>query len=251
MSNAIKRFRPSKRISPFSPSLIFDIPAGESVSRDFRGYDGQDFAFNRLSFGTNTPGTILASAKLNNERDIFTNVQISALQDLFRFRSLLAPFIIARGNFLTITLTNLDNSNDAKANVQLLGYDHITLEEWREFNEKVGRKILEPVFVYGFADVPAQQQLKLVNLTSRARPVLVHRFFVGSTGDDDLQVSLEVYNDEIKRDLFVKQLNEEFLSMPALIPFYIGGNIPISMYVTNNSNATTHQVSVIGEGYYE
>lgn len=251
MSNAIKRFRPSKRVSPFSPSLSFDIPAGGSISRDFRGYDGQEFAFNRLSIGTNTPSTIIASAKLNNERDIFTNVQISALQDLFRFRSLLAPFVIARGNILTITLTNLDSSNPAKANVQLLGYDHLTLDEWREFNEKVGRKVLEPVFVYGFASVPAQQQLRLVNLTSRARPVLVHRFFVGSTGDDDLKVSLEVYNDEIKRDLYVRQINDEFLAMPALIPYYIGENIPISMYVSNNNAMTTHQVSVIGEGYYE
>jgi hypothetical protein len=246
----IKRFRPSRRASYFSPSHLFQMAPGASVSKDFRGYDGAEFAFNRLSFGTLTPHTIVVSAKLNNERDIFSNVHISALQDMFRLRSLLAPFIIAQGNILTITLTNLDTVNPASANVQLLGFDHETLREWRQFNSANSRSVLEPVFVYGTGDVPAQQQLRVVNLTSRSKPVHVHRFFAGSNGANDLLISLEVYNDQVKRDLYIAQLNDEFLSMPALMPYYIGENIPISMYVTNNNATDVRTVSIIGEGYY-
>jgi hypothetical protein len=245
-------FRPTKNTSYFSPTQDFIIPAGSTVSKDFRGLDGGNFGLNRLSIGTDIDSkNLIMTARLNNEKDIFTNIHVSALQAMFLARTLLAPFVIERGNFLTIIIKNNHATATANVAVQVLGFDEVVLGEWMEYKRANGQKIREPFLVSGYSTVAALEERKLINLTNRARPYLVHRLFAGSDGAVDLRLTLDIYNDTIKRDVFIDQLNDEFKYHQALVPYYVGGNIPVSLYVTNVSSTDVRNISIIGEGYFE
>lgn len=247
-THVVEKFRPSRRAQIFNPVQDFTVPAGQSVVKEYRGLSGKEFGVNRFNIGCASPENILVKAVLNNELVLFQNVHLSALRTLFLHRSLLAPFIIRENNTLELTLTNIGSST-IDANVQLLGFDHVALAELRAFNERTGKVLPKPAFLFGHDTVNALTTRKRIPIQEKATTVVFARMALGSTIEADTRVSIDVNNDTIKKEVFLSQLNDEFLSMQALVPFEIGSRIPFDLLVTNKNNANAIQVSFIAEGY--
>lgn len=244
----IKRFKPPRGSQIHTPAQLFTIPASTAVSKTFQGLDGKAFGFNRMIIESTAPTQMRVKAVLNNDKTIFDGVHISALKELFESKTLFAPFIIGDTNNLTITITD-ESGADQVANVMLAGYDHIALDAYQEYQMGKYGRITKPVFLYGSDTLTASQTRKLVEIPKKAVDVTFYSMAIGSDSLSNVLLSLNIYNDEIKSQVFASQINDEFRTMRSMIPYRLAATVPFRLFVTNRDAGNAHNISFIAEAY--
>ncbi len=248
MIPTIKNFTPPPDAAPYNPAKTITVPAGGTADMELQGRGSDVFGITRMLPYCSDFNAIEVRAELNNERIIFSDIQLSVLRQLFRSGQLLAPYIIQQNNDLGFTFTNTSGS-DIDVNMQLLGYDGPSLRKLIRLYEKQAVAMPKPVFLYAKAEIPSFATKQPVDIPSKSVDVELHRAAVRTDSDPDMSVSLETYNETIKNGVFVQQLNDEFSNgRRALVPIEIGKNVPFSLKATNR-NADPQTLSFLGEAY--
>jgi hypothetical protein len=244
----IKNFTPPQDASPFNPAKTVTVPAGGSTDVLLKGRKSDVFGLNRiLPYGEDL-SQILVSASLNNRRIIFDDIQLSAVRELFQDSHLKAPFIIQRNNDLTFTLSNR-SSSDMAVNMELLGYNGDVLRKLVQDYQMQGLTMPTPVFLFGSDTLAGGAKNKFVNIPTLARDVQLQRMAVKTDDDPSVRVSLQLYNETIKNDVFVPQINDEFSNGRQLtVPVTIKKSVPFGLKATNSSSNSL-VISYLGEAY--
>ncbi|GEM_PF-3356479 len=235
----------------FSPSENTDIASGDTETLEFGGRHGREFAFNRILFGCSDPSKLhLLEAELQiGSRDvIIPKVQLLALNRLFYDRSLEGAFQIDSNRTLQIEITNNHNSS-LNVGASLNGYDGNQLENKKQEYQSRGRTIPEPVFLYGSKSIPANATLSKVGIELPKYDVVFNRMAVSSGSDDNLKMLLRYDNTDIMPERYVKQVNNEFQSMPVVTPFSLKNHKNLNARVTNQDGGNAHDISIIVESY--
>lgn len=243
----IKNFLPPVNSSPYNPARLVTIPTGESVDVRLQGRESDTFGIDRILPGGQNLSDITATAFLNEEFIIFKDVKLSALRQHFRNRKLLTPFVIQRNNHLNITLTN-NAGVDSTVNIELLGYDTPAVSKLISEYEKMGLPMPQPVFLYATQEIPASASTFQVPIPTKAVDVEILRASISTDQDEDITVSIQIYNEIVKNKVFVDQINNEFEQLAAMVPFAVGRNVPLSLQVDNLDNSA-HELSFLAEAY--
>ncbi|MCH8567620.1 MAG: hypothetical protein LAT67_05125 [Balneolales bacterium] len=232
----------------YTPSQNFIVPPGGTITKQFYPRTGNQYGFNRILVGATNTTALFMSAEINNETTIFRDVHVETVRRLFRSRTLESPFIIKASRSLSITITNVSNQ-EQEVTVQLAGFDDWLLKRWVEDRKNQGQRILTPAFFYGKAEVGATERGKLLNLPPRSENMIVTRMQLASNGDADIRVSLREYSSDLKQNLFLEQLNDEFDLKTALVPYRIKANWPLELVFDNRHPTQSRTVSALLEAY--
>lgn len=244
----IKNFEVPKDAVPFNPAKTVTIAAGASETMTLSGRGGAAYGFNRILPYADDMANVTVKALLNNERIIFQDVQLSVLREFFANGPTAAPFVIQRNNTLEFTLTN-NAATDQTANIELLGYGTPTLIALKEAYEAQGLKMPTPVFFYAKELITAGISNQPVTIPNKSVDSEIVRAAIKTTNDNDLRVSLNLFNETIKNDVFIQQFNDEFSSgKPSQVPLKVGANEPFSLFA-NSASANDETLSFFAEAY--
>lgn len=247
MISHIKNIPVPKKSTPYVPSQFREVPATGETDLVFTGRGGQTFGFDRILPGGSNLNDITASARLNDDMILFEDIKLSVLRNHFGTKSLLAPYIIQEQNDLIITLKN-PTATAQKIGIQLLGYDAPYLARLINAYEKQGMDIPKPVFLHASEEIGANAQSQSVSIRTKAVDLRMLRATVKTDSDEDIVLSVQVYNESVKNSVFVQQFNDEYESNYANVPFIIGKTVPLSLLVRNLSG-DAHNLSFLGETY--
>lgn len=246
----INNFIPPAAASPYNPATTITVPKSDSKKFTLVGRGADVFGLNRILPWCSSMGDITMKAMLNNDRLLFEDIQLSAIRQLFENGELLAPYIIQKNNNLEITLTNNDTVNDIEVNVQLLGYDGPTLRKLISDYNTAGLSMPTPIFLYGNASVLANAKRQRIDIPTKAVDVILNRMAIRTDSDDDIRVSLQIYNETVKNGVFVQQINDEFALQRTIVPYIIGKNVPFNLEATSTSG-NNQTLSFLGEAYVQ
>lgn len=236
----------------YSPSDTADILSGGTDTFEFRGLDGDIFAFNRINIGCEDMtklNLLTATAKLNKRRiTLFEDVQLEALHRLFQYHSLRGGIVIEQNKTLELIITN----NDPAAldiGIDLAGYDQPAYDRKKQQYEQRGEPYPEPTFLYATATIAAAADQQRVPLNLPVEDCILQRIIVSSTGDDFLKLSLNVDNTEIMPIRYVTQVNNQFQTMDIIDPLLIRRNLLVDAFVTNLDAVNPYDISIFCEAY--
>lgn len=232
----------------YTPVLTGTLSAGASATLEFRGPNNGEFGIKRILVGCTNPNEVLATATLNTEETIFSNVHLSVLQRLFLERSLRWPLRIAPNNTLKLTLTNQNGAQAHEYAVGLAGFDALGMKALRLWLRKRKLRMRTPVFLSAYTTLTANQDNKQVDVELRSYALSVVRLIMGSSTESDVRVSINVYNDEVKKKSFLTMINDEFSRFEAVPPIKLRPRDPLTLYVSN-AGAGTPDFSVMAEAY--
>ena len=247
MISHIKNIRAPKESTPYVPSQMKSVPANGSTDIVFTGRGGQTFGFDRILPGGSSLNDITATARLNDDMILFEDVKLSVLRHHFGSKSLLAPYIIQQQNDLIITLNN-PTASEVDIGIQLLGYDAPYLARLIKTYQSKGIDMPKPVFLHATDEIGANAQSQSVNIRTKAVDLRLVRATIKTDSDEDIVLSVQVYNESVKNSVFVQQFNDEYESNYANVPFIIGKAVPFSLLVRNLSG-NAHNLSFLGETY--
>ena len=243
----IKNFKPPNGASAYNPAKHMVLDAGETGEMVMNGMGGDTFGINRILPYAKHMDEITISARLNEDYYIFRDVSLRCVYNLFKsIDKLLAPFIIQQNNHIVFELTN-NHAQSQAVNIQLIGYDHATLAKLQDAYSDIGETIPVPRFLYGRAQLPAGAVGDL-GVKSKSIDVQARRMAMSSTVEDEVTVSMRIYNTTIRSEMFVEQVNYEFDGLYANVPFIIGSNVPFAVNANNRSDSPAN-VSFLCEAY--
>lgn len=244
----IKNFTPPDDSSPYNPAKTVTVPANGDKTFTLQGRGADIFGINRILPWCSAMDAVTVKAELNNERKIFGDLQLSVIRQLFKGGQLLAPYIIQKNNDLEFTLTN-STAADVDVNMQLLGFDGPALRKLIGQYKENSIDMPTPVFVYGSEEIAANATGQRVDIPTKAVDVNLQRMAVKTDDDDDVRLSLQIYNETIKQDVFVQQLNDEFSGgTRSMVPYRIEKNVPFSL-IAENAGGTSRTLSFLAESY--
>ena len=248
MIKTLQNFTPPQISKPYNPSKLVTVPANDSVEFTIEGRDNGVFGFDRiLPYGADLLN-ITCTATLNDETTIFKNVQLAALRKHFLDNKLKFPYIIQASTDLNLVLTNT-SGNDVVVNIELLGYDAPALNKLVKGYKTLGLEIPKPVFLTANAEIAASAQNYSVDIKTKSVDLEMYRATIVSDDDDDMVVSLQIYNETVKNSVFIQQFNDEFAHFDAMVPFEVSSRVPLSLLVTNYDGANANTLTFFGEAY--
>jgi hypothetical protein len=236
-----------KNSTPYTPAKYVNVPNGGTAEMEFTGRSGATFGFNRILPGGQNLNDLTVTAELNEDWTLFKDIKLSVLRDHFKSKALLAPFIIQENNTLRLTISNPLGS-DKKASVQLLGYDAPYLKRLINAYSNKGYSMPKPVFLHANDEIGASAKAQAVDIKTKAVDVRMVRATIKTDSDDDILVTVQIYNESVKNKVFIQQFNDEFESNYANVPFVIGKAVPLSL-ITENLDSSKHDLCFLGESY--
>jgi len=244
----LKNFVPPLDSFPYNPAKTVNVPGNGSATITLNGRGANAFGFVRiLPFGSDL-SVIEADFTLNEDYNIIKDVQLSVVRQMFLRKELLAPYIIKKNNDLLIELRNT-SGNDQEVNIQLLGYDTPALNKLQSEYQKQDLKQPTPIFLYAKGEIQADGNNIPIEIKTKSVDINLVRAAIKSDGDNDLKVTLQLFNESIKNQVFVQQINDEYENNYSLVPIVVGKNSPFRLLVTNNDIANPKTVSFLGEAY--
>ena len=245
----IRNFIPPADSTPFNPSKTVVVDAEGTGEIKLNGMGGDMFGIRKILPFAPDMDKIRVSARLNEDLYLFRDVLLSVVHTLFKpIGGLLAPFIIQKNNNIVFELENTASTNQA-VNIQLIGYDSLALGKLKAEYNQIGSPMPVPRFLYGHSTVPAGAVNTDLGVKSKSVDVEVRRMAMKADAfQDQVMTSMRVYNNTVRKDLFLSQINDEFDGHYAHVPFIVGANVPFTVYTTNQSGADV-QVSVLCESY--
>ena len=248
MIPTIKNFTPPGNASPYNPAKTVTVPAGGEAEIKLKGRSADVFGLTRILPYCSDFNGIEIEARLNNERILFEPVQLSAVRELFVDSELLAPLIIQKNNDLRFTLTNT-TAAAIDTNIELLGYDGPSLRKLVGMYDDKGIEMPTPVFLFAKEEIAAGAANQGVAIPSKSVDLELLRAAIRTDSDDDMTVSLEIYNETVKNSVFVQQFNDEFSNgRRSFVPIEVGKNVPVTLNASN-ANVAAQTLSFFGEGY--
>lgn len=246
----IKNFIPPQDSFPYNPSKRVKIPANDKISFELEGRGANSFGITRIIPGGANLSSIKADLVLNNEYHILKDAHLSTIKQLFKSKSLLAPYIIQQNNTLEVTLYN-PTGNAESVNIQLNGLDTPALNKLVGEYESKGLKMPVPMFLYASDEIDAGAIGQSVDIKTKSVDLNLVRMAVGTSNDVDISLSLKSFNESIKNEVYVDQINDEYESDYSSPPIKVGKNTPFSLLVSNDNLGSARQLSFIGETYVD
>lgn len=238
-----------KNSEVYTPSRRATIAAGQSATLIYTGITNQQFAFDRILPSSTGNDKILMTVKINNDLTLFENVHLEAVRRLFLHRGTKFPLVVERNNTLKITLTNIDSVSHT-ASVMLTAYDEHYLRALRAAYVKKGMEEPKPVFLSAYdSNIPALTSNRKVAVELRRDNVAFYSIAVCSDRESDLVLTLNRWNDEIKSDVSVQQITDEFGSLNSPTPYFLADSKPLYWYVDNESAVNAATFSFLADGY--
>lgn len=233
----------------FTPARTVELAAGQSKVVTFTGLNSRRYGVNRfLVAGTNLT-EVTATAKFNNGKDTkFEDIQLQTLRNLFLHRSLRGAFIIGDSTEMFLTLTN-NGTGSNTVNVQLVGYDDVHLQHKQDERKARGVEFPQPEFVFASETITAGATAQRISIKLPAFPLRLYRIAASSDAPNQLLISFRQDQTRIKPEVFLTQVNDEFLDMDIILPQNLQANIPFDLFVKNLDGANTHTLSFLAETY--
>jgi hypothetical protein len=248
MIQYINHITPAADAKPYNPAKTVTVGANDSYELTLQGRGSDVFGINRILPWASDLDALKITARINHERILFEDIRLPVIRELFSDSKLKAPFIIHKNNELTLTLENT-SSGDVPVNIELLGYDGPNLRKLVSLYKQKGFPMPTPVFLYGGGTVNANAANQRINIPTKSKDVLLERMAIHSGKDELIHVSLQVYNETIKNDVFVNQINDEFAGgRRALVPITIKKSVPFTL-AASNVDTSDHWLSYMGEAY--
>lgn len=244
----IRNITPPADSTPYNPAKFVSVPANGTVSITLAGRNSELFGFDRMLPGSPSPDAITVTAILNEEIILFKDVKLSAIIQHFKHLKLLAPYVIQQNNNLVFELTNSTGAA-VPVNMQLLGYDAPGVRALQAAYKNKGVRMPEPIFLFANATVPASAQSFAINIPTKPVNLRLLRSTIVTEDDNDITVSMKVYNETIKNQVFVEQFNQEYESSYPFIPFEVGVSVPFTLQADNLDGANAHDLHFLGEAY--
>lgn len=244
----IKNFVPPPDSVPYNPSKKINVPAGNSVEIALQGRGANAFGITRIIPYGSDLSVIEANFSIGDEYIVMKEIQLSVVRQLFLQSSLRSPLIIEKNNTLYVTLTNTSGT-DQEVNVELIGYDTPALNKLIGDYEKAGIKMPVPIFLFAKGEVLASANNQLVNIPTKSSDIDLVRMAAKSDNDPDITLTLQLKNEAVKNQVFIQQLNDEFLTGPSLVPLRVGKNSAFAFKASNSDGVNDRTVSFLGEGY--
>lgn len=246
-------FRPPRGALPYAPTqkVTLAASAGSTGTMTFRGLGGEEFGVVALVIdATSLTGALATITRDKGRKTDCALIHLSALRQLFAQRQLLAPLVIAKNNVLQIELINHSGAENT-VRVQLIGFTAEALAAWRAWSQQAYGRIVEPMFVHAYKELEATQSNAQTPLDIGADAADVYAFSIGSTGLDDITLSLNAGRRKtlIDSDVTGDMLNDRYLSRRLDPPIRVNPDDPLTAYLTNGSGASSRTVSIIGEAY--
>lgn len=245
----IRNFIPPRESTPYNPSKSVSLAAEGTGEIKMNGMGGDVFGIRRILPFAPEMNKIKVSARLNEDLYIFRDVLLSTVHTLFKsIDGLFAPFVIQKNNHIVFELENLATSSQA-VNIQIIGYDQFAMSNLRQAYDRLGSAMPTPRFLYGHATVQAGAVNVDLGVRSKSMDVEVRRIAMSAdSNEDSIMSSMRVYNNTIRKDVFIRQVNDEFDGAYANVPFIVGSNVPFTIYASNTA-ASAVQVSFLCESY--
>jgi hypothetical protein len=248
MIQSITHITPAGDARPYNPAKTVTVAAGGSYDLTLQGRAADVFGINRILPWCSDMNAVTITARINHERMLFEDVRLPVIRELFKAGKLKAPFIIQKNNELTLTLNNT-SASDLAVNIELLGYDGPNLRKLVSMYKQQDFPMPTPVFLYGSGTVNANAANQRINIPTKSKDVVLERMALHTSSDEYIHVSLQVYNETIKNDVFVNQLNDEYSNgHRALVPIKIKKSVPFTLAASNVDSAD-HWLSYMGEAY--
>jgi len=234
-------------------SATLDAKGGANEETDlvFTGLDSNPYGVNRFLVGGDGLNEVVATASFNNGRDDkFEDVHLSCLNQLFGNRSLRGALTIGRGDKMIFNVKNTGNSQHTINNM-LVGYDDAQLQQKIKKYESRNTKFPEPEFVYlSNTQIAAGADTVKYSIKLPSYKLRLYRMaFATNDNGDNLTVSIQQGRSQIKPEVYISQLNEEFSNMDIILPQTLQANTPFDLFVSNADGANPYQLSMLAECY--
>ncbi|MGM0587079.1 MAG: hypothetical protein ACQETE_01575 [Bacteroidota bacterium] len=234
--------------SYYTPSETVDIASGSSYTMKFSGRKGYRFGVNRILPGGTNLNEVTAIVRNNNGRDtVIPEVQLAALRQLFRARSLRGAIIVESGSEIEIELKN-NGAGTNKVSIMLNGYDGPHLEEKIRPYREAGLDYPQPQFLTANVALSTgtSEQREAISLPSY--PVRMYRMALVSEDETEVRVSMRQDKTRIKDNVYASQINDEFEDMDIILPQTLQAAVPFDLFLSNDG-AQTRNVSYLAEAY--
>lgn len=245
----IRNFVAPKDSSPFNPSKTIMVDAQDKGEIVLNGLGGDVFGISKILPYAPQMDQILVSARLNEDLYLFRNILLSVVHTLFKsIDGLYAPFVIQKNNAIVFELENMAETEQS-VNIQLIGPDQYGMSKLEQAYRQIGSDMPVPRFLYGHATVLGGSVNTDLGVKSKSMDVEVRRMAMKANQfEDRIMSSIRVYNNTVRKDVFIGQINDEFDGHYANVPFIVGSNMPFLVYATNLAGADA-EVSFLCESY--
>lgn len=234
--------------TPYNPARRITIPGNGEEPVLLQGKSAGLFGFTRiLPYCSNMMG-ITVTAELNNEFTIFKDVHLATIRQFFLNNELLGPYVIQEEQDLLLTLKNT-TGGDLDANVQILGYDAPAMERLKSLYSQRGIPMPKPNFLYANEEIAADATNQVVEVPTKSVDLDLVRMAIRTSNDDDISASLQIYNETVKNQLFVQQINDEFDGGYQKVPIPVKKKVPFSILASNSDAGNARDFSFLGEAY--